>query len=137
MLEDGGRVFDLADAKYCISGEYNKCLLHLWSAERNAVRRVVDAEVRSGDLRLMVQKLGQARPSKLEICRGRDQRTPIARRTARVAYQAHLRRALDRNFPDFAVAKLSNAVDLEKSFGPFYTRAASSGGDTAPSPCWA
>jgi hypothetical protein len=122
VLEDGAVVFDLLESKYSISGEYNKCVLHLWSAERNAVRRVVDAEVRNGHLRLMVQKLGQARPSKLEICRGRDQRTPIARRTARAAYQAHLRRALDRNFPEFAVAKLSNAVDLEKSFGPIYTR---------------
>ena len=122
VLEDGAVVFDLLESKYSISGEYNKCVLHLWSAERNAVRRVVDAEVRNGHLRLMVQKLGQARPSKLEICRGRDQRTPIARRSARAAYQAHLRRALDRNLPEFAVAKLSDAVDLEKSFGPIYTR---------------
>ena len=38
VLEDGARIFDLADAKYSVSGEYNKCLLHLWSAERNAVR---------------------------------------------------------------------------------------------------
>ena len=105
-----------------MSGEYNKCVLHLWSAERNSVRRVVDAELRNGNLRLMVQKLGQARPSKLEICRGRDHRTPTARRAARGAYQAHLRRMLERHFPDFAVAKLSNAVDLEKSFGPIYTR---------------
>jgi hypothetical protein len=82
----------------------------------------VDAEVRNGHLRLMVQKLGQARPSKLEICRGRDQRTPTSRRAARAAYQSHLRRALERHFPDFAIAKLSNAVDLEKSFGPIYTR---------------
>ena len=122
LLEDGAIVFDLLESKHSISGEYHKCVLHLWSAERNAVRRVVDAEVRNGNLRLMVQKLGQARPSKLEICRGHDHRTPTARRTARAAHQAHLRRALERHFPDFTVAKLSNAVDLEKSFGPIYTR---------------
>jgi hypothetical protein len=122
VLEDGAIVFDLLESRYSISGEYNKCILHLWSAERNAVRRVVDAEVRNGNLRLLVLKLGQARPSKLEICRGRDHRTPTSRRTARAAYQAHLRRALERHFTDFTVAKLSNAVDLEKSFGPIYTR---------------
>ena len=122
VLEDGAVLFDLLESKYSISGEYNKCVLHLWSTERNAVRRVMDAEVRNGNLRLMVQKLGQARPSKLEICRGRDHRTPTARRTARAAYQAHLRRVLERHFPDFTVAKLSNAIDLEKSFGPIYTR---------------
>ena len=120
VLEHGAIVFNLLESKYSISGEYNKCVLHLWSTERNAVRRVVDAEVRNGNLRLAVQKLGQSRPSKLEICRGHDHRTPTARRAARAAYQLHLRRALERHFPDFTVAKLSNAV--EKSFGPIYTR---------------
>jgi hypothetical protein len=38
VLEEGARIFDLADSKYSVSGEYNKCLLHLWSAERNVVR---------------------------------------------------------------------------------------------------
>lgn len=122
VLEDGAVVFDLLESKYSISGEYNKCVLHLWSAERNAVRRVVDAEIRNGNLRLLVQKLGQARPSKMEICRGHDHRTPATRRTARVTYQQHLRRALERHFPDFTVGRLSNAMDLEKSFGPIYAR---------------
>jgi hypothetical protein len=40
VLEDGARIFDLQDSKYSISGEYNKCLLHLWSSERNVVRRL-------------------------------------------------------------------------------------------------
>jgi hypothetical protein len=60
VLEDGAVTFDLARAKYSISGEYNKCLLHLWSQERNTVRRVLDAEVKSGTLRLFVQKLGRS-----------------------------------------------------------------------------
>jgi hypothetical protein len=122
VLEDGARVFDLADSKYSVSGEYNKCLLHLWSAERNVVRRILEAEVRNGNRRLMVQKLGHARPSKLEICRGQDHRTPTARKVARSAYQQHLRRALERHFPGYTIAKLSNAMDLERSFGPIYTR---------------
>jgi len=122
VLEDGARIYDLADSKYSISGEFNKCLLHLWSAERNTVRRVLDAEVRNGNLRLMVQRLGQTRPSKVEICRNTEHRTPTARRAARTAYQPHLRRALERNFPGFTVTNLSNAVDLERSFGPIYAR---------------
>jgi len=69
VLEDGAVAFDLAQAKYSISGEFNKCLLHLWSAERNTVRRVLDAEVKNGTLRLAVQRLGQARPTRLDICR--------------------------------------------------------------------
>jgi hypothetical protein len=122
VLENGAVAFDLAQSKYSISGESNRCLLHLWSAERNSVRRVLEAEVKNGTLRLAVQRLGQARPSKLEICRERDRRTPTARRVARAAYECKLRRTLERHFPDFKIARLTASVDLEKSFGPIYTR---------------
>jgi hypothetical protein len=85
VIEDGAVMFDLAQSKYSISGEHNKCLLHLWSPERNTVRRVLDAEVKNGTLRLAVQRLGQPQPTKLEICRERDRRSPTAKRAARVA----------------------------------------------------
>ena len=122
VLEDGAIAFDLGHAKYSISGDYNKCLLHLWSAERNTVRRVLDAEVKNGILKLAVQRLGQSRPTRLEICRERDRRSPSAKKAARASYEQKIRRALDRHFPGFAVTRLTTAVDLEKSFGPIYTR---------------
>jgi len=122
VLEDGAITFDLAQAKYSISGEHNKCLLHFWSAERNTVRRVLDAEVKNGTLRLAVQRLGQARPSKLEICRERDRRSPSAKRAARAAYEAKLRRAMERHFPGWTIGRLTSGADLEKSFGPIYAR---------------
>jgi hypothetical protein len=78
VIEDGALAFDLADAKYSISGEYNKGLLHLWSAERNVVRRVLDAQIKNDVLKLLVQRLGQNKPAKLEICRHRDRRTATA-----------------------------------------------------------
>jgi hypothetical protein len=122
VVEDGAVVFDLANAKYSICGEYNKCLLHLWSEERNAVRRVVDAEVKATTLRLQVQRMGQSRATRLDICRDRDQRTPAARRAARVAYEARVRRALERNFAGWSVVRLTTSMDLERSFGPAYVR---------------
>lgn len=122
VLENGAVAFDLARAKYSISGEYNKCLLHLWSAERNTVRRVLDAEVKNGVLRLAVQRLGQSRPTKLEICRERDRRSPLAKKAARTAYEHKLRHALERHFPGFAITHLTTGIDLEKSFGPIYAR---------------
>lgn len=122
VLEDGAVTFDLAEAKYSISGEYNKCLLHLWSHERNTVRRVLDAEVKNGALRLAVQRLGQVRPTKLEICRERDRRSPTAKKAVRIAYEAKLRRAIERHFAGYKIGRLTSGVDLEKSFGPIYTR---------------
>jgi len=122
VVEDGAIVFDLADAKYSISGEYSKCLLHLWSSERNIVRRVLDAEVKGPALRLQVQRMGQSRPTRLDVCRDRDQRTPAARRAARTAYEPCLRRALERNFPGWTIVRLTTTMDLERSFGPAYLR---------------
>lgn len=122
VLENGAVMFDLAQSKYSISGEANKCLLHLWSAERNVVRRVLEVEVKNEVLRLAVQRLGQPRPTKLEICRERDRRAPTARRVARLAYQRTLQRILERHFPAYRVAQLSSGMDLERSFGPIYSR---------------
>jgi hypothetical protein len=122
VLEDGAATFDLSHAKYSISGEYNKCLLHLWSGERNIVRRVLDLETKNDILRLQVQKLGQTKPSKLEICRERDRRTPTAKRAARLSYQHALRRVLERKFSGFKIHQLTTGANLERSFGPVYTR---------------
>jgi hypothetical protein len=122
IIEDGAVVFDLAQSKYSISGERNKCLLHLWSAERNFVRRVLEVNVKNEILRLAVQRMGQAKPTKLEICRERDRRTPTAKRAARVAYQRVLQRVLQRRFAGFTVDRLSTSLDLERSFGPVYAR---------------
>ena len=122
ILEDNSVLFDLAQSKYSISGEHNKCLLHVWSSERNVVRRVIEAEVKNETLRLAVQRLGQSRPSKLEVFRERDRRTPTVKRLARLAYQHVLQRAFQRWFPSFHAAPLRTSMDLERSFGPIYSR---------------
>ena len=122
VIEDGASIFDLAQSKYSISGEHNKCLLHLWSSERNIVRRVLDVETDNEVLRLTVQRLGQPKPTKLEICRQRDHRTPSAKRIARLAYRRMLERALQRRFPTWKLSALSTSMDLERSFGPIYAR---------------
>ena len=122
VIEDGGVTFDLAQAKYSVLGENNKCLLHLWSAERNVVRRVLDLETKGETLRVTVQRMGQSKPTKLEICRERDRRTASAKKQARLAYRRVLERALGRKLPDLTLVQLNTSMDLEKSFGPVYAR---------------
>src|SRR5439155_20194782 len=87
VLEDGAVAFELVQAKYSISGERNKCLLHLWSLERNVVRRVLDLEIKNEVFRVAVQRLGHSHPTKLELCRQRDRRTPTAKRASHLADQ--------------------------------------------------
>lgn len=122
VLEDGAVIFDLSEARYSVAAERGKCLLQFWSAERNVVRRVIEAEVRNNVLLLSVQRLGQVRPSKLEICRDRDRRSPSERQTVRALYRQRLERVIGRTFPGWKLTRLSSAMDLERSFGPIYAR---------------
>src|SRR5260221_12206632 len=96
VVEDGAIAFDLAEAKYSVSGEYHKCLLHLWSSERNFVRRVLDAEVKATQLPVQVQRIGEKRPTRLDFCRDRDPRSAPARRAAGTAHEHHLPRVRGR-----------------------------------------
>jgi hypothetical protein len=59
----------------------------------------------------------------MEICRGRDRLRSTAKKLARAAYQRLLRRVLEREFPGCVLERVTSAMDLERSFGPVYTRA--------------
>lgn len=122
VVEEGEIVFDLEAARFSISSERGRCLLHMWSAERNLVREVVDAELKKDVLRLSARKFAQSRPHLLQICRERDQRTATARKTARSHYVRVLERALQREFSQWTLARLSTSMDLEHSLSPVYTR---------------
>jgi hypothetical protein len=122
VLEDGKVVFDLRQAKYTVSTEHNRCTLHLWSEERNLVRRVLSVSLRSGSLRLATQRFGQTQSKLLELVTSRERRTPSTRETARTRYLRTLERVLQRGFPDFKTDGFRTAMDLERSFGPAYAR---------------
>jgi hypothetical protein len=122
VIEEGRVLFDMSSAKYALSSEYDRCVLHLWSEERNLVRTVVGVDPKHEVLRLHVKRFGQAKPQLLQIVPNRDQRTPTTRTAARTKYLHMLERVLGRSFPDFDVDGMRNAMDLEHSFGPAYAR---------------
>jgi hypothetical protein len=124
VMEDGQVLFDLASAQYSISSDKGRCLLHLWSEERNLVREVVDLESKNGLLTLSVRRFAQARPVNLEICRDRDHRAPAVQKATRNRYARTLERILRRQMPDWQLDKsrLSTTMDLEQSFSPVYAR---------------
>ena len=122
VLEDGKALFDLRSAKYTLSTEYGRCTFHLWSDERNMVRRVLSATPRSGTLRLSTQRFGQTKPKLLELVGSRISRTPTTRDANRTHYLRTLERVLQRQFPDWKPDAFRTAMDLERSFGPAYAR---------------
>jgi hypothetical protein len=119
-IEDGIAIFELRSMRYSVTDSHGKCLLHLWSPERNIVRRVLDVEQHGDALRLTVQKFGQSKPTHIEFLLERDRRTPSARKSGRAQYQRRLQAALEREFPGWKLDRMSSAMDLERSFGPVH-----------------
>jgi hypothetical protein len=122
VLEDGHRLFDMASAHFSITTQQERCLLHLWSDERNLVRTVCGLKVRKDSLRVEVRRFGHPQPQILELVANRDRRSPTSRESTRTKYLRMLDRVLTRAFADWKLEGLRTAVDLENSFGPAYAR---------------
>jgi len=122
LLEDGHLLFDMRRANYSVSESHGRCLLQLWSDERNLIRTVIEIKERAQSLRLMTRRMGAAKPQALEIVPSNDRRTPSARDAARRTYQRLLERVLTRAFLGSKVDGFRSAMDLEHSFGPAYVR---------------
>jgi hypothetical protein len=122
ILDDGHVLFDMPASSYSLSTEHGRCVLQLWSEERNLIRTVIGVEERKNTLRILVRRLGSSRPQSLQLVPDRDQRTPTSRTMARSAYLRMLERVLVRSFSDYKLQHLRSAMDLEHSFGPAYAR---------------
>jgi len=112
----------MRSARYAVSEQHGRCLLQLWSDERNLMRTVVELQERANSLRLHTRRMGAAKPQALELVPTRDRRTPTSRDSARHNYQRVLERALSRSFIGAKVDGMRSAMDLEHSFGPAYAR---------------
>ena len=131
VLEDGRVLFDMHEARYALSAEHGRCVLQLWSEERNIVRTVTGLDVRKGALRLQVRRFGQTRQQMLHLLADRDQRTPSTRAAIRSRYLKQLEHMLPRAFGDWKIEALRSSMDLEHSFGPAYARGLLTRGQSA------
>jgi len=122
MVEGGEVIFRFDQAQHTLKAEGRRCLLQVWSEERNVVRRVTSAEWRKDHLRLTVQRFGQSKPGIVELVPQEERRPASAKRMTRATFQRVLRRALERHFPGWKIESLSYAADLEHSFGPVHMR---------------
>jgi hypothetical protein len=122
LLEDGRVIFDMRLARYAVNEQHGRCLLQLWSEERNLLRTVVEVQERAQCLRLMTRRMGAPKPQALELVPTSDRRTPTTRDASRRNYRKLLERVLTRRFLDAKVDGLRSAMDLEHSFGPAYVR---------------
>ena len=129
VCEDGERLAEFAQFQYEVQQKGGATFLHLWSEERNLVRRVLRiAEQAAGRLVLEVQRFGKSKPGRLEFV------SAVARPAGRVSrekFRARFRRLLAEQFPDEQIESLTSAPDLEQSFSGSYTRGVTRRGQRA------
>src|ERR1700757_4738083 len=75
VLEDGRILFDMRNARYSVSESHGRCVLQLWSEERNLVRTVIGILSRAQCLRIMTRRMGAPKPQALELVPTSDRRT--------------------------------------------------------------
>jgi hypothetical protein len=112
VVEDGQTLFDMSSAHFSISTQRGRCLLHLWSEERNLVRTVCGLKVRKDSLRVETRRFGHTQPQVLGLVANRDRRTPSTRDATRAKYLRVLGRVPAREFPDWKLDGLRAAADL-------------------------
>ena len=122
FLEDGRMLFDMRTARCSVEESHGRCLLQIWSQERNFIRTVAEVKPRAQSLRIATRKMGASRPQFLELTAASERRTPTTRDTARRNYQRLLERVLARHFLGYKIDGMRTAMDLEHSFGPAYVR---------------
>ena len=131
VLEDGRVLFDMRFARYSLSTGQGRCLLHLWSEERNIVRTVSGLQARKDSLRIETRRFGQSRAQVLELLPSSDRRTPSTREATRTKYLRVIERVLPRAFHGWTAEGFRTAADLENSFGPAYARGVLTRGSSA------
>ncbi len=129
VCEDGERLAELAKFQYEVRQQGQATFVHLWSEERNLVRRVLRiAEEAAGRLVLEVQRFGKSKPGRLEFLSAVGW---PAGRVSREKFRARFRRLLAEQFPDEQIESLTSAPDLEHSFSGSYTRGVTRRGQRA------
>ncbi len=119
--ENGQWLAGLSALRYEVQRQGANTLIHLWSEERNLVRRVLRVAEQSGHrIVLEVQRFGRSKPDTLEFLSSERNRSD--NQLTREKFRARFRQLLAAQFPDEQIEALSTSSDLEHSLSGCYTR---------------
>ena len=131
VLDEGHLIFEMARASYSLSTEHHRCVLQLWSSERNLVRTVIGITHRKDTMHVQVRRFGRSEPQTMQFIPDRDTRTPGIRSTMRSRFLRALEVVIARDWSEWKLTGLRSAMDLEHSFGPAYGRGLLTHGQSA------
>lgn len=119
-VHEGGELLaELTGFRHEVHCRGQETLVHLWTSERNLVRRVLRvAESTEERLVLEILRFGQKSPGRLEL----RHVSSASGRLTRERFRSKFRRFLTEQYPDERVDSLSAAPDLQHSFSGQYVR---------------
>ncbi len=119
--ENGRWLAALSDLRFEVRSQGAHALIHLWSEERNLVRRILRvAECSADHLLLEVQRFGRSKPDTLEFILPEAERSP--QRRSREKFRERFRQLLAEQFPDEPIDSLAASADLEHSLSGCFVR---------------
>jgi hypothetical protein len=121
VRENGEWIAALDGLQYEVRPQGDAALLHLWSAQKSLVRRVVRLAEESRE-RVVVEviRFGHSRHAQLEFVAATSGHE--ARRVGREQFRDRLRQILTDRFPDETVKSLVTSADLRRSISGSFTR---------------
>ncbi len=131
VLDEGHLVFEMPRTSYSLSSEHNRCVLQLWSSERNLIRTVIGVSNRKDTLNVQVRRFGRSEPQMMQFIPDRDTRSSGIRSTMRSRFLRALEVVIGRDWSEWKLTGLRSAMDLEHSFGPAYGRGLLTQGQSA------
>ena len=121
VRENGAWLAALEEFRFEVRPQDDAALLHLWSEERDLVRRVTRIICEEPErLALEVARLGRVRAARLEFLAA--QRKRPAGRVWREQFRVRFQKLLAQQFPDETIVSLTAAADLEHSLSGSYVR---------------
>jgi hypothetical protein len=124
LIEPGEPEIPLEAGGYSVDLLPQGLQLHAWTEDRSYARRVVGIKSRKpGRLELRVSRLGRPEGVVTLLDTGDLRNLEVRRRGQREVFREQFRLILKRQFPEWELAELSTAPDLEHSLSPVYPRA--------------
>jgi hypothetical protein len=121
VRENGTGLAGLEGLQYEVREKGGSILLHLWSAERNVVRRVISIALDAPtSIEVEVARLGQSDTQRFAILL--EQVKPPPGRIAREQFRWRFQEMLAQQFPDDKLASLTTSADLKRSLSGSYAR---------------
>lgn len=123
-MDPGAEPLEIDSERCDVQVTAGRLIVHVWSAERNLVRRITGvAHESAGRLDLAFESFGKRTNTLQLVDLARPSNQALPRRAARHAYREQFRRSLLRQFTGATVDALSCDADLQHSFSPAYARA--------------